>query len=170
MSMMPDQENFDQLRRLLVLKRYEQPPPGFFNDFSAQVIARIRAGERFDEDSFFDRLRLHAPWLQQIWAALETKPILAGAFGVAVCGLLISGIVYTERVDTTPITAVQTPGPAQFASGFGPGPGAMFPAAANPADSFVPAPATQPSLFQEFKDRYEKPVVQPTTYNNTGAN
>jgi len=45
MSMSSEPENFEALRRLLVIKRHEQPPPGYFNDFSRQVISRIRADE-----------------------------------------------------------------------------------------------------------------------------
>ena len=94
-----DTENFEQLRRLLALKRYEQPPPGYFNDFSSQVIARIKVGERGEEGAFLDRLLWEAPWLRRIWAALEAKPILAGVFGVAMCGLLIAGVIYSDRTD-----------------------------------------------------------------------
>ena len=89
MSMGPERENFEQLRKLLALKRHEQPPPRYFNDFSLQVIARIRAGE--GQRSF------HAyAWIQRFWAALDTRPALAGAFGAAVCALLIGGVIYSE--------------------------------------------------------------------------
>lgn len=97
MSMSPEQENFDGLRRLLTLKRHEQPPPGYFRDFSGHVIARIRAGERADRGGFWESLSWEAPWLQRLWGAFETKPIMAGALGMAVCALLVSGIALSER-------------------------------------------------------------------------
>lgn len=97
--MSEDTENFEPLRRLLALKRHEQPPPGYFNNFSRQVILRIQAGERGEEAVIFGRFSWEAPWLQRIWAALETKPVLAGAFGVALCGLLITGAVFSDKGD-----------------------------------------------------------------------
>jgi hypothetical protein len=100
MSMSEDTENFEQLRRLLALKRHEQPPPGYFNHFSRQVILRIEAGERGDEARLLHQFSWDAPWLQRIWAALETQPVLAGAFGTALCGLLIAGAVFADKGDT----------------------------------------------------------------------
>jgi hypothetical protein len=99
MSMSEDTENFEQLRRLFALKRYEQPPPGYFNNFSRQVILRIRAGERGEVTSVLDWFSWEAPWLQRVWGALETKPILAGAFGVGLCGLLVAGALYSDKSD-----------------------------------------------------------------------
>jgi hypothetical protein len=101
-----DTENFEQLRRVLVLKRHEQPPPGYFNNFSRQVIARIEAGERGAAGALIDRLVWEAPWLQRIWAAFEAKPILAGACVAAVCGLLITGVVCTDKTDVSPSSFV----------------------------------------------------------------
>ncbi len=92
--MNPEQENFESLRRLLTLKRHEQPPPGYFNRFSREVIARIEAGEMgADRRSWIEN---HS-WLQSLWRALETKPIMAGTFGAAVCALLFCGIIYSEQ-------------------------------------------------------------------------
>jgi hypothetical protein len=98
-----DTENFEQLRRLLALKRHEQPPPGYFNGFSRQVIARIKVGRR---GNIIERLLWEAPWLQRIWAAFEAKPVLAGVFGVAVCGLLITGVIYSDRTDVSTVALV----------------------------------------------------------------
>lgn len=106
MSMNQDTENFDQLRILLKLKRYEQPPPGYFNRFSGQVIARIKLGERGEDSAGIERLLWEAPWLQRIWAAFEAKPVLAGVFGLAVCGLLISGVIYSEKGDVQPVAFI----------------------------------------------------------------
>jgi hypothetical protein len=97
--MSEDTENFEQLRRLLALKRHEQPPPGYFNNFSRQVILRIRAGEMGEDAAIFGRFSWEAPWLQRIWAALETKPILAGAFGLVLCSLLVAGVVFADKAD-----------------------------------------------------------------------
>src|SRR6266581_153488 len=99
MSMHPEHEheNFDSLRRLLALKRHEQPPPRYFQDFSGQVIARIRAGERADRSSFWESLSWEAPWLQRLWGSFETKPVLAGALGMIVCGMLVTGVVYSQK-------------------------------------------------------------------------
>jgi hypothetical protein len=83
-------EEFDKLQKLLKLKRYEQPPPGYFNSFPTRVINRLEReteqGKRWGDASLFLRLL----------AMLETNPIAAGLFGMSVCGLLISGIAYSQ--------------------------------------------------------------------------
>ncbi len=99
MNMNRDAENFEQLRRLLALKRHEQPPPGYFNGFSRQVIVRIRSGDGAEEAAGLARLLEEVPWLRWLWAAFQTKPILAGAFGALVCGGLISVVISWEKSD-----------------------------------------------------------------------
>jgi hypothetical protein len=108
--MNPDPENFDALRRLLALKRHEQPPPGYFNSFSSQVIARIKAGERGEAESWLLRLAGAASWWQRLSASLQSKPGFAGAFGAAVCALVLSGIVYSEN---SPVPMAQSLIPAE---------------------------------------------------------
>jgi hypothetical protein len=120
MTMNQDTENFEKLRRLLKLKRYEQPPPGYFNDFSRQVIARIQLGERGEDSAVIGRLLWEAPWLQRIWAAFEAKPVLAGAFGLAMCAFLISGVIYSENGDVQPVAFIpaveSVPNPVEVAN------------------------------------------------------
>jgi len=101
-----DKEQFRQLRRLLVLKRHEQPPPGFYHDFSSQVIARLRAGDCGEPDGFIQRLLAQAPWLERWWGAFATRPTLAGAFGAGVCALLVSAVVYSENSEPASVNSV----------------------------------------------------------------
>jgi hypothetical protein len=150
--MNPEQENFEQLRRLLAWKRHEQPPPGYFNDFSRQVRARIIEAD--GEVSAEELLVWEAPWLQRIWAAFQAQPILAGAFGVIVCGLLVSGIAFSENTQATPNVALfptpeTQPAPVEMARS--PVLGVPEAAEASSTVGIVTGPSG-PSLFQEFKD------------------
>jgi len=104
--MSQDMQDFEELRQLLALKRHEQPPPGYFNSFSRQVILRIKAGETGEAGSLIDRLFSETPWLQRLWNALEARRILAGACGVAFCGLLITGVLYSDNTEVTPMALV----------------------------------------------------------------
>lgn len=74
-------DDFDALKTLLRCKRYEQPPPGYFNTFSSKVVARIEAQDMFGYSSSWE-------WLV---AQFNAKPFLVCAYGVAVSGLLLAG-------------------------------------------------------------------------------
>ena len=91
-----DQQNFESLRRLLALKRHETPPPGYFNNFSRQVMARIRAGEARGATTLLDRI----PWLVGWLDSFEAKPVFAGGFATGLCALLILGAVMAQRPET----------------------------------------------------------------------
>jgi len=103
-------EEFEALRKLLKLKRYEQPPPGYFNSFSSQVMARLEVEKH---SRAVDLLSAEAPWARRLVRMLETNPFFAGAFGVAVCSLLIFGITSFQNVDrTSPVAIVSDDGTA----------------------------------------------------------
>jgi hypothetical protein len=100
-------EDFEKLRKLLKLKRHEQPPPGYFAAFSGHVIARLETDgeEARDAGKLVD-----SPWLRKFLRVLDANPFLAGALGTMVCVSLIAGIVFSQQGDDR--TAI---GPASIA-------------------------------------------------------
>jgi hypothetical protein len=179
--MSQDTENFEQLRRLLKIKRYEQPPPRYFNDFSSHVIARIariERGERGDGHASVGRMLWEAPWLQRIWAAFEAKPLLAGAFGLAVCATLISGVIFSERTDLQPVVGI--PGsessissPVEFANVMAENHSALInPAAAVEGSSISPSAAMQTGgpLFENLLAQPQGLHAEPASFALPGRN
>jgi hypothetical protein len=98
--MSPESENFDKLRQLLVLKRHEQPPPGYFNRFSGQVIARIEAGENGEARSGLLTSLAGVGWMQRLWTVLDRRPLLAGGAGLALCAAFAAGVIFSEKSDS----------------------------------------------------------------------
>ena len=151
MSMSSDSQNFEQLRRLMALKRHEQPPPGYFHHFSREVIVRIKAGETGDQFSS-SWWSWDGSWLQRVWAAVETRPAMAGAFGVAVCGFFAAGALMSDKAETAIVGGASAiPSGNVFASAPG------VPIQPQPLESAIPVNSTEPlqvshqSLFQQIQ-------------------
>lgn len=73
---------FSQLTRLLHLKRFEVPPPGFHRRFRARVMTRID----------MEREWIALPWWHRALAALTLQRGLAIANGVALAGVGFLGV------------------------------------------------------------------------------
>ena len=80
-------EPFDNVRKLLALKRYEQPPPRYFQEFSGLVIARIQAAE--------DAAAL--PWWRRLFSAFEFQPAAVCATGLILSALFLTGMVISHK-------------------------------------------------------------------------
>jgi hypothetical protein len=96
-----NENNFESLRRLLVLKRHEIPPPGYFNNFSNSVIQGIRQSRAAGPATVYAKLFAQAPWLERISAVFDTKPVFASGFVGALCLVLFFGVIRSERQDLT---------------------------------------------------------------------
>jgi len=91
-----EEQNFEKLSRLLALKRHEVPPPGYFNNFSREVIARIKAGDRGESAAPATAFSWENTWFGRLWTALEARPAFAALCGMVLCGVLVFGLAYSE--------------------------------------------------------------------------
>jgi hypothetical protein len=83
-------QEFENLQKLLKLKRHESPPPGYFNNFSSLVVNHLEREAR-------QRSKIKNSRLLKCLSFLETNPMTAGLFGVGVCGLLAVGITFSQE-------------------------------------------------------------------------
>lgn len=128
----PQENNeFERLLVLLRLKRHELPPPGYSLRFSSNVIARIEA----------EGAARPQGWWRGFLARFESNPVLAGAYCVAVGGLLVVGMGFSqvlgrEQVSTLPgagtwLATIPAPANTPVALPSSEGLNQVFPHAAN---------------------------------------
>ena len=94
MNMNTGNDDFEQLRKLLKLKRHEQPPPGYFNGFSNRILTRI---ERESESQAATGLLARFSWPSRLREVLAENPISSAIF--AVCGVLMVVIANSQSLD-----------------------------------------------------------------------
>jgi hypothetical protein len=106
-----DPEKFETLRKLMALKRHEQPPPEYLHQLHGRIITRIEHGE--GQLNLWDKFS----------ARSSLRPSLAYAFGLTVCGALGLSALYmvrqemTQAADSSPEAALRGPVPmSAFAS------------------------------------------------------
>ena len=167
MSASQPQDEFARLRQLLALKRHEQPPPGYFQHFSPQVMARIQAAEG-DAESV---------WILRFWKALTTRPLWTGLAAAGACGVLVGGLMLLRAPDPVAINTLLPAGanlsglaspvgglntPAGFAEQLAQG-GSAPPATASEPNSTNPVGASMagPSLFFTPKLQVDKASFSP---------
>ena len=109
-----------RLLRLLALKRYETPPPGFFDHLPRRILVSVRAGVELEDASWWERLR----------HLILREPMVAGSYAALGLGAVLFGVSVFETArgtgDLAPVdfhgsfagTAdLVTPGPASLPSG-----------------------------------------------------
>jgi hypothetical protein len=158
-------ENFDSLRRALKLKRHEQPPPGFYNNFSRQVISRLRENDVHDRAGVLDAADWEAPWLNRLLGFIQGKPITVGLIGAAACILLIGGIMISDRPEVGGLNvATQSPrlGTPENLAGIGLlNQSGDAPAFGLPNNPLGPLPAGS-TLFDHMRSLPTAPAFTPT--------
>ena len=80
-------DDFDRLRKLLALKRYEQPPPGYFDNLHRRITARLEMEP--ERESWWSR------WV----SGLVLKPSAAYGTALAVCLLMFAGATVFWKQD-----------------------------------------------------------------------
>ena len=94
MSATPDK--LELLQKIMAVKRHEQPPPFFFEGFSHKVLNRLHEPERSEPTT----------WWQRMGLDFDLKPAFVCAWGVAVCGSLIFGIISSLQRRDVPENSV----------------------------------------------------------------
>lgn len=102
------QHEFQQLTRLLHLKRFEVPPPGFERRFRARVMTRIEMEQDWADQSWWERAASALTWQRGL--AVANGVALAGVAFLAVATFHIAHTVVNEEEEVQIYAALPLPG------------------------------------------------------------
>jgi hypothetical protein len=103
--MKDSEQNFEELKQLLKLKRHEIPPPGYFNNFSRNVIVGIHA----ERNNPAQARQASGNWLTRFMNIFETRPGLVGGMATSLVLLLVGGVVVTDQSGSDSQTSIFAP-------------------------------------------------------------
>ena len=96
-------DEFESLKKLLALKRHEEPPPGYFDRLPGEIRARIAHAQASPE-----------PWWRRWLASWDLSPALPTSYAVVAVTLVVGGIWMAKQpvaeggpqIVTTPVPSV----------------------------------------------------------------
>lgn len=156
-------QDFEQLRRLLALKRHETPPPGYFQDFSSRVIGRIE-GEAEAETGLF----------QRVIKLLQIRPAISASFCLAsVLVLLAAATLIESGPASSPVRMPNVQPKFAVVAGHSsvadaPASGAVFITNFGPAGFAIEMAPPHQQPVATNSSLFESPLlrVEPVTYNH----
>ena len=83
-------DEFEKLRKLLALKRHEEPPPGYFDQLPGQIRSRMAQAEAVPE-----------PFWRRWFLAWELSPALATSYAIVTVGLVLGGVWLARQPNAT---------------------------------------------------------------------
>ena len=102
------QHEFQRLTRLLHLKRFEVPPPGFERRFRARVMTRIEMEQEWAGQSWWERAASALTWQRGL--AVANGVALAGVAFLAVATFHVAHTVVNEDEEVQIYAALPLPG------------------------------------------------------------
>lgn len=98
-------DEFDAVKKLLALKRHEEPPPGYFDRLPGEIRARIAHAQANPE-----------PWWRRWTEAWDLSPALATSYAAVAVVVVLGGVWFSKQagnpagpqVATTPATPADT--------------------------------------------------------------
>lgn len=103
--MQDNPQEFEKLRKLIALKRHEVPPPGYFDNFSRDLIGRIGA----------DPEAQPGMW-QQFLAMFRARPAISWSFGAAAVFVLFAASSAFENQPANSLPSMAETGGASAAA------------------------------------------------------
>lgn len=88
--MKTEKENFDELQRLLTMKRSQAPPRHYLRGFSEKVLSRLNNPDPV----------VSLPWWRRVQVALaESRPVQVSILTAAVGGFLVAGLAFSRNLE-----------------------------------------------------------------------
>jgi hypothetical protein len=156
--------NFRELKQLLKLKQHEVPPPGYFNNFSGDVIARIREGDTGAAEGF-----AAGSFMNGLLRLFQAKPGVIGGFATSLCLLLLISVVMAERPDgSASIGGLSDLQSSQPSGDLASASTALMPSGASGISiSTNPIVSLQP-MATLFSSAQPNPLFQPASFTTSG--
>ncbi len=89
-------QDLEKLRQLLALKRHENPPAGYFQDFSSRVLNQIQR----------ESTRPREGWLTRLATLFQTRPAISWSFCMATCLVAVAATTLFESDPVSPAGGV----------------------------------------------------------------